>query len=303
MAAKIIICYGHEDRLEARRRVVERLYSEFWHSATFIDGYAMAFETDALHQEVAKVDVMLVVIGPSWTNRDGHGKWPLFGSSDFVRTGIASAFRHNVRVIPLLLNGSTLPPASQLSNDIKELSQLTSFRVSTEMDGVISSLKEIISPESAAKTQTDVCMDIVIASGAEDAQKRWTFVSFSRDDLKYAMEILRDLESSGIRCWISSRDVPSGQDYQEAIVDALDRADSMVLVFSNKANNSDEIAREIALASRHKILILPVRIEDVEPTRALRYQLVTRQYIDLFDDREHKMKLIVQALHRIRHKK
>jgi hypothetical protein len=131
-------------------------------------------------------------------------------------------------------------------------------------------------------------------------QKHWTFVSFASADRKAAMEILRELESANIRCWISSRDVPYGKDYQTAIVDALDNADSMLLVFSNNANESEEIARETALASKQKILILPVRIEDTDPRGALRYQLATRQYIDLYENRKQKMKSMIQALQTIR---
>jgi TIR domain len=111
------------------------------------------------------------------------------------------------------------------------------------------------------------------------------------------------LEGAGIRCWIANRDVPYGRDYQEAIVDALDQAISMVLVFSNNANHSDDVAREVALASEHKILILPVRIEDARPTKALRYQLANRQYIDLYEDREQKMKSIIQTLSKVRRTK
>jgi hypothetical protein len=131
-------------------------------------------------------------------------------------------------------------------------------------------------------------------------QKHWTFVSFASADRKAAMEILRELEYANIRCWISSRDVPYGKDYQTAIVDALDNADSMLLVFSNNANESEEIARETALASKQKILILPVRIEGTDPRGALRYQLATRQYIDLYENRNQKMKSMIQALQTIR---
>ena len=134
-----------------------------------------------------------------------------------------------------------------------------------------------------------------------ESTQNHTFISFSTEDRKAATEILHELERAGVRFWIATRDVPYGRDYQEAIVDAVDQADSMVLVFSNAANNSQDVTREIALASEHKILILPVRIEDVRPTKALRYQLATRQYIDLYDDREQKMKSIIQALCKVRH--
>jgi hypothetical protein len=126
--------------------------------------------------------------------------------------------------------------------------------------------------------------------------KNIIFVSFSKQDQAAALEILGRLESAELKCWISCRDVPSGSDYQDAIVDALDQAGAMVLVFSRNANKSEEIKREMALASAKRLFVLTVRIEDAEPTKGFKYQLATRQYIDLFADHEKNMALIVNTL-------
>ena len=122
------------------------------------------------------------------------------------------------------------------------------------------------------------------------------FVSFSKQDQAAALEILGRMEAADLKCWISCRDVPRGSDYQDAIVDALDQSGAMVLVFSKAANNSEEIKRELALASARKLFVLPVRIEAAEPTKGFKYQLATRQYIDLFEDREKNMTLVVTTL-------
>jgi hypothetical protein len=122
------------------------------------------------------------------------------------------------------------------------------------------------------------------------------FVSFSKQDQAVALEILGRIEAADLKCWISCRDVPLGSDYQDAIVDALDQSGAMVLVFSKAANNSEEIKRELALASARKLFVLPVRIEAAEPTKGFKYQLANRQYIDLFEDREKNMMLIANTL-------
>ena len=57
----------------------------------------------------------------------------------------------------------------------------------------------------------------------------------------------------------------------------------MVLVFSEAANNSDEIKKELSLASRYRMPVIALRIEDVEPSDAFAYELSTRQWIDAFD--------------------
>ncbi len=57
----------------------------------------------------------------------------------------------------------------------------------------------------------------------------------------------------------------------------------MVLIFSEAANNSDEIKKELSLASRYRIPVIALRIEDVEPSDAFAYELSTRQWIDAFN--------------------
>jgi hypothetical protein len=60
----------------------------------------------------------------------------------------------------------------------------------------------------------------------------------------------------------------------------------MLLVFSGNANNSIEIRKEIVLTGRHRLTVVPVRVDDVVPNDALAYKFATRQWIDLFRDWE-----------------
>jgi hypothetical protein len=108
------------------------------------------------------------------------------------------------------------------------------------------------------------------------------FLSYSSKDQKVAQTICAALENRGLNCWISSRDVGPGQNFQEAIVKAIRAAKVMVLVFTSHANNSDEIKKELVLASQNRLTIIPVRMEDVVPNEAFAYEFATRQWIDLF---------------------
>ena len=96
------------------------------------------------------------------------------------------------------------------------------------------------------------------------------------------MAVCKAIERRGLGCWISTRDVAPGENYQEAIVRSLRGARAMVLVFSEAANNSDEIKKELSLASRYHVPVMALRIEDVEPSDAFAYELSTRQWIDAF---------------------
>jgi len=108
------------------------------------------------------------------------------------------------------------------------------------------------------------------------------FVSYATADRKDALAVCKAIERRGLDCWISTRDVAPGQNYQEAIVRSLRGSRAMVLVFSEAANNSDEIKKELSLASRYHIPVMALRIEDVEPSDAFAYELSTRQWIDAF---------------------
>lgn len=108
------------------------------------------------------------------------------------------------------------------------------------------------------------------------------FVSYATADRKQALAICKAIETRGAICWISTRDVAPGENYQEAIVHAIRNAPAMVLIFSGAANNSDEIKKELSLASRFHVPVIALRIEDVEPCDAFAYELSTRQWIDAF---------------------
>jgi hypothetical protein len=95
------------------------------------------------------------------------------------------------------------------------------------------------------------------------------FISCSSKAGKAGLTICNAIEARGHACWISGRDVRPGENFQEAIVNAISNSGLTVLVFSANANNSDEIKKEIALASQSKIAVIPVRIEDVLPSAAL----------------------------------
>jgi TolB-like protein len=125
---------------------------------------------------------------------------------------------------------------------------------------------------------------------------RPVFISYATADRKQALAVCKSLERRDIDCWISTRDVPPGANYQEAIVRAIREARAMVLVFSEAANNSDEIKKELSLASRHHLPVMALRIDDVEPSDAFAYELSTRQWIDACDGWERGMDALKRQL-------
>jgi hypothetical protein len=136
-------------------------------------------------------------------------------------------------------------------------------------------------------------------TSSEQHAPRPVFISYATADRKEALAVCKAIESRGTECWVSTRNVEPGENYQEAIVRALRGSRAMVLVFSDAANNSDEIKKELSLASRYHIPVMALRIEDVEPSDAFAYELSTRQWIDAFESWDNSIDALVRRLDQV----
>jgi hypothetical protein len=112
------------------------------------------------------------------------------------------------------------------------------------------------------------------------------FVSHVREDRDAAMAIVEELEQRGVRCWIAPRNVRPGRPFDDEIVDAIETSRAMLLVFSDRCNESEYIRREVTVAGESQKIIIPFRIEDAQPRRGLRVRLSDLHWIDGFATRE-----------------
>ncbi|HEX4302357.1 MAG TPA: TIR domain-containing protein [Rhizomicrobium sp.] len=132
-----------------------------------------------------------------------------------------------------------------------------------------------------------------------DAAGRPVFFSYASTDRKVAETICTALEARGFGCWMAARDVKPGENYQISIVHAINAAKVLLLVFSSNTNASDEIKKELSLASKRRLLVIPVRVEDVAPDEGMSYELATRQWVDLFVNWEAAMGQLADQLTRV----
>ncbi|MBR6758513.1 MAG: TIR domain-containing protein [Bacteroidaceae bacterium] len=108
------------------------------------------------------------------------------------------------------------------------------------------------------------------------------FISYSSKDQKTVEAICAYLEQHKIRCFVAYRDIPKGVVWARAIVDALEKSRMMVVVFSDEFNISDQVDREIELASEDKKPILTFRISDSDFKGAKKYYLKNLNWIDAY---------------------
>jgi tetratricopeptide (TPR) repeat protein len=109
------------------------------------------------------------------------------------------------------------------------------------------------------------------------------FISYSSRDKSIADGICAVLERHGIRCWIAPRDVLPGADWGQSIVRGIAGARIFVLVFSNFANASSQVRREVERAAHRELPIIPFRVENVEPNDSLEFFISTRHWLDAFN--------------------
>jgi hypothetical protein len=108
------------------------------------------------------------------------------------------------------------------------------------------------------------------------------FISYASSDKLTADAACAVLESKGLRCWMAPRDILPGVDYGEAIVNAIGEVRVFLLVFSSHANASNQIKREVERAVSRGIPVIPLRIEDVAPTKSLEYFISSPHWLDAF---------------------
>jgi tetratricopeptide (TPR) repeat protein len=106
------------------------------------------------------------------------------------------------------------------------------------------------------------------------------FISYSSIDKAAAFAACATFEAAQIRCWIAPRDVAAGAEWAEEIINAIERAKVMVLIFSSNSNESRQVRREVELAVSRGITIMPVRLEKTDPTRSMAYYMAGVHWID-----------------------
>ena len=106
------------------------------------------------------------------------------------------------------------------------------------------------------------------------------FISHSAQNRDVADAICAALEKAAIRCWVAPRDVRPGRSFPGEITRAIQQSKVMLLIFSGHSNNSEQVLREVQLATDTRLAIIRFRIEDVALTDDLRYFLSTPHWLD-----------------------
>lgn len=126
MHVGIFICYRRLDAVKDARAIYERLVREFGAESVFMDIEGLLYGDnfhDALKHQLEQCTVVLALIGPKWlAAADGDGRRRLDDPDDYVRLELETSLeRKGVRVVPVLLDGATLPKEEELPGPLRPL--------------------------------------------------------------------------------------------------------------------------------------------------------------------------------------
>ena len=126
------------------------------------------------------------------------------------------------------------------------------------------------------------------------------FVSYSRQDNDKVLELTAKLRSAGVRLWMDVRNIDGAAMWGEEIVNALAKSKVLLLLVSKSSVASQNVVKEVLLASERKGHILPVDLEPTEIPVSLKYALAGIQHIEYFrGDPDAHMSAILRSLERV----
>src|ERR1700761_8402780 len=121
------------------------------------------------------------------------------------------------------------------------------------------------------------------------------FISYRRADEAWARLLHEQLKAQGVEAWYDAH-VGAGEDWRVATARALEDSRIFVLLFSENAAQSSDIAKELAAATLEKKLIIPVRLQNIAPKGAFLYELASRNWINAYDNTEAKLAELAKSL-------
>lgn len=106
------------------------------------------------------------------------------------------------------------------------------------------------------------------------------FISHANEDETLARAVCAFLESHGVTCWLARRDNRPGRSYAEELILAIERADGVVLLLSERANAAPFVRREIERAGSKEKPIFSLKVDDAKLSPALELFVGPAHWVD-----------------------
>ncbi len=121
------------------------------------------------------------------------------------------------------------------------------------------------------------------------------FISYHSSKVELASHVAKYMEKHGIKVWYADKSIRSGEQWDEAIHNAIKDCQAVVLLFCASADASIQVKRELSLADKYKKPVFWLRVERVEPNN-LSYFLTSTQWLDWLDCRDATLEKLVRDI-------
>jgi serine/threonine-protein kinase len=112
------------------------------------------------------------------------------------------------------------------------------------------------------------------------------FISYAAKDRTRVLDLVERLRAAGVSVWIDQMGIEGATMWSQEIVAAIRSCKVLILAISENSAGSENVVKEVALASEGRKRILPVYIEQAEIPESMAYQLAGIQRIEFFEGQE-----------------
>ena len=112
------------------------------------------------------------------------------------------------------------------------------------------------------------------------------FISYAAKDRDRVLGLVKRLRDAGVTVWIDQAGIDVSTMWSQEIVNAIRDCKVMLLSISPHSTESENVVKELALASERKKPIIPVYLEPADIPGTMEYQLAGIQRVEYFADNE-----------------
>ncbi len=118
------------------------------------------------------------------------------------------------------------------------------------------------------------------------------FFSYSRENSETVLELAKELRNAGADIWLDQLDIKPGTRWDKSIEDALASSQTLLVILSKPAVESDNVMDEVSYALEEGKTVVPVLLEECE----IPFRLRRLQFADFTESHEKGMETLTKAL-------
>ena len=112
------------------------------------------------------------------------------------------------------------------------------------------------------------------------------FVSYASGDRDRVFDLVERLRAAGVSVWIDQMGIEGASMWSQEIVEAIDKCKVLILAISQSSTESENVVKELALASERRKNILPVCLDLSGIPKSMEYQLAGIQRVEYLEGNE-----------------